>query len=201
MNKKVDDQILVTDEVEVLAKFDLETLLYELALENLAQAEKAQDRLERVKYSAATIIFAHAAVEAYFNWILQNRMLTHHDNRSRLLGEMINRIGKPISKKWEYVITGVGYLVTNEWIEATEATKKKACRLTELRNYVAHYKAKPISTEKLRRTEKKVVVTKAVQMLTPKSAREAVEAAKALILGLHERDGSPPPTWVSKGFS
>lgn len=198
MNKKVRGRVVATGGVEVKVKFDLEPLLYELALESLAQAEKAQDRLKRVKYSAATIVFAHATVEAYFNWILQNRMLTHHDNRSRLLGEIINGIRKPISKKWESVITGAAYLMTNEWIEATEAIKKKGRRLIELRNYVAHYKAKLVSTEKLRRTEEGVVVSKAEEILTPNSARDAAEAAKALILELHKREGSPPPTWVGK---
>jgi len=201
MNKKVRGRIVATGGVEVKAKFDLEPLLYELALESLARAEKAQDRLKRVKYSAATIIFAHATVEAYFNWILQHRMLTHDDKRRRLLGELINRIRKPISDRWEYVITGVAYLATNKRIEVTEAAKKKARRLTNLRNYVAHYKAKPISTEKLRRTEEGVVVTTAEELLTPDSARETVETAKALILELHEREGSPPPTWVIRGPS
>jgi hypothetical protein len=201
MNKKVNDRIVATDGVEVKAKFDLETLLYELALENLAQVEKAQDRLERAKYSAATIVFVHATVEAYFNWILQHRMLTHNDKRRRLLGEMINRIRTPISDKWGYVIAGLAYLATEKWIETTEATKKKAQRLSILRNYVTHYKAELISTEKLRRTEEGVVVTEAEEMLTPDSAREAVGAARALILELHEREGSPPPTWIGRGPS
>lgn len=198
MEKNVNDRGIGKDEVEVLAKFDLETLLYELALENMTKAQNSQERLERIKYSAATIVFAHATVEAYFNWILQHRMLTHHDGRRRLLGEMINRIGKPISKKWEYVITAVAYLATNEWIEATEATKRKADRLSELRNYVVHYKAKLISTEKLGRTEEGVVVTEAEVILTPNSAKEAIEATNTMILELHEKEKSSPPNWIRK---
>jgi hypothetical protein len=190
--------VTVGERWAVEVKFDLEPLLYELALESLAQTQKAQDRLKRIKYSAATVVFAQATVEAYFNWILQSRMLTHNDSKIRLLGKKINKSRQPISKKWASVIAGVAYLATKKKIKLTKTTEKKAKRLTDLRNYIVHYEGKLISTENLRHTEEGVVVAEAEEKLTANSAKEAVEIAKELILELHERDGSSPPVWVAR---
>ena len=146
---EVKDNITLNDEVEVTVTFNLETLLYELALENLERAQKSENRLQRIKYSAATIIFAQATVEAYFNWILETRLISHVQPMHRFLGDMISGIYSPAKKRWTSIIQAIGLLNLKKYIEIKDF-EKKSDELTNLRNPIIHYYPKFISLEKLR---------------------------------------------------
>ena len=140
------------DEARVAVKFELEPLLAELTSESFANAQKAIERqgkadetskghfrLQAMKYSAATIVYAQTLVEAYFNWILQRRMLTHHDIARRRLGQIVDRIRSPVSEKWLSVIEEVGFLATGKWVAVSAKTRSGAEKLSAWRNHIIHY--------------------------------------------------------------
>jgi len=191
------DSATFHESISVYDKFELEPLLLELASESLQKAkathEEARKRLEKekqhlelqvAKYCAATILFAHALVEAYLNWILQHRMLTHHDLLRKGLGEIVNRIRSPIPERWISIVEVTGFLATGKWTPVSNELGEGAGKLAELRNFIAHYKAKLILTEKLPKRDDGTVITEAEQKLTLENAERAVETAKGLIVDL-----------------
>lgn len=164
MYKEVSASDMATghDTATVSAKFNLEPLLFDLASESLGKAKEADEQrrkvaktekrdleLQVVKYCAGTIVFAHAFVEAYLNWILQHRMLTHDDALRRRLGEILFRIRPPVWKRWISIIEATGFLAIGKWAPVSNGIEKDAEKLAELRNFIVHYEAKLTPIDKL----------------------------------------------------
>jgi hypothetical protein len=143
------------------------------------------------------MIYAHILVEAYFNWIVQHRMLTHHDVFRKRLGQIIYRIRSPVSERWLSVIEATGFFGTGVWSAASGETRSRAEKLSQWRNYIAHYKARPTSIEELPRTRKGVVISEAEQRITLENANEALEIAGHLIAELHRVENTRIPEWAS----
>jgi len=187
----------LSEKMSVSAKLDLEELLYDLSIENLDRARSAKERNERYKYSAATIVFAQAAVEGYFNWILEHKMLSYNYESQpirRLLGETINDIRNPALKRWTYILEAVAFLATGKLVEPSKDFEKNAKKLNELRNYVIHYDAKLRPTERLPKTDEGIIIW---EKLTLENAEKSVEIARELIKELHKKEGTNPPQWIS----
>jgi hypothetical protein len=206
---RIVDSATLHESISVYDKFELEPLLLDLASESLEKAKKAEQearkrveiekqhlQLQVAKYCAATIVFAHALVEPYLNWILQHRMLTHHDLVRKGLGEIIDRIRSPVPERWISIIEATGFLAKGKWTPVSHELGGEARELAELRNFIAHYKAKLVLTDKLPKRDDGTPITEAEQKLSLENAERAAETTRRLIVELHRLENSSSPKWL-----
>lgn len=205
----LDEHATATDRARVYARLEFEPLLFHLAKENLERAKVIQEEslqaeetkkrdleLQVLKYSAASIVFADATVESYVNWMLEHRMLSHHDDFRRMLGEMIGRIRFPTSMRWINVIEAAGLLVTQKWEKASDQIRQDAEWLTNLRNFIVHSKGRLRPTDKLQRKVDGRVVTETEERVTRQNAEKAIRIARDIIKELHRLEKTHAPSWL-----
>ena len=179
---------------KLAVRFVLEKLLFELAGENLAEAEKAHDKEQRMKHCAAAIVFAHITVEAYFNGFLEDRMLWDPSPVGKWLREAVAKSGDSPARR-RLIAESLGVLDSQTLEPLSDDLKARSGDLNSLRNYLVHYGGRFVPVENLRRKQG-VTVTKEEEKLKVEEARKAVDTARELILDLHRREGTDPPEWI-----